>query len=93
MKTYGGVDVQIHVFLTSALVGGEWSASRLWGINPGDRAPGGHWMGWMDPRASLDDMKWKFFTLTGLELWSLCRPACRQSPLAKWRLDSGSGGS
>jgi hypothetical protein len=29
MKTYGGVDVQIHVFLTSALVGGEWSASRL----------------------------------------------------------------
>jgi hypothetical protein len=24
MKMYGGVDVQIHVFLTSALVGGEW---------------------------------------------------------------------
>jgi hypothetical protein len=28
MKTYGGVDVQIHIFLTSALVGGEWSASH-----------------------------------------------------------------
>jgi hypothetical protein len=28
MKTYGGVDVQIHVFVTLALVGGEWSASR-----------------------------------------------------------------
>jgi hypothetical protein len=28
MKTYSGVDVQIHIFLTSALVGGEWSASR-----------------------------------------------------------------
>jgi hypothetical protein len=27
MKTYEEVDVQIHVFLTSALVGGEWSAS------------------------------------------------------------------
>jgi hypothetical protein len=28
MKTYRGVDVDFHIFLTSALVGGEWSASR-----------------------------------------------------------------
>jgi hypothetical protein len=28
MKTYGGVNVEIHIFLTSALVGAEWSASR-----------------------------------------------------------------
>jgi hypothetical protein len=28
MKAYGEVDVQIHIFLTSALVGGEESASR-----------------------------------------------------------------
>jgi hypothetical protein len=28
MKMYGGVDVYIHVFLTSALVGGECSASH-----------------------------------------------------------------
>jgi hypothetical protein len=28
MKAYGGVDVYIHTFLTSALAGGEWSASR-----------------------------------------------------------------
>jgi hypothetical protein len=28
MKAYGGVDVWIHIFLTSALVGGEWSTSR-----------------------------------------------------------------
>jgi hypothetical protein len=27
MKTYGEVDVEIHVFLTLALVEGEWSAS------------------------------------------------------------------
>jgi hypothetical protein len=27
MKIYEGVDVMIHVFLTTALVGGEWSAS------------------------------------------------------------------
>jgi hypothetical protein len=28
MKAYGGVDVYIHIFLTSTLVGGEWSASH-----------------------------------------------------------------
>jgi hypothetical protein len=28
MKAYGRMDVQIHVLLTSALVAGEWSASR-----------------------------------------------------------------
>jgi hypothetical protein len=28
MKAYGGEDVEIEIFLTSALVGGEWSASR-----------------------------------------------------------------
>jgi hypothetical protein len=29
MKTYGGVDAQIHVFLTSALFGSEWCTSCL----------------------------------------------------------------
>jgi hypothetical protein len=28
MKAYGGMDVQIHIFLTSTLAGGEWSAWR-----------------------------------------------------------------
>jgi hypothetical protein len=28
MKAHWGVYVQIHVFLTSAPIGGEWSASR-----------------------------------------------------------------
>jgi hypothetical protein len=39
MKTYGGVDVQIHVLLTSVLVGNEWSGSRACCFNPGESAP------------------------------------------------------
>jgi hypothetical protein len=58
MKAYGGLDVQIHVFLTSALAGGEWSASRLSCFTPGERTPGVHWIGgWVDPRGSLDGME------------------------------------
>jgi hypothetical protein len=71
MKAYGGVDVEIHVFLTSALVEGEWSASRPCRFTPGKRAaPSTHWIGgWVDPRAGLDDMeKRKLLTLLGLEL-------------------------
>jgi hypothetical protein len=41
-KTYGGVDVQAHVFVTSALVGSEWSASSPARSTPGERAPGAH---------------------------------------------------
>jgi hypothetical protein len=28
MKAYGEMDIQIHIFLTSTLDGGEWSAAR-----------------------------------------------------------------
>jgi hypothetical protein len=65
MKVYGGADVYIHIFLTSALAGGEWSASRL-----GRFTPGTHWIGgWVDPRAGLDDVeKKKFLTPPGSEL-------------------------
>jgi hypothetical protein len=81
MKAYRGVDVQIHIFLTSALVGGEWSASRLGRFTPRERAPGTHWIrGWVDPRPGLDDAdKRKFLTLLGLELRPLGRPARSQS--------------
>jgi hypothetical protein len=40
MKAYGGVDVEIHIFLTLTLVGGEWSPSRPGRYNLGERAPG-----------------------------------------------------
>jgi hypothetical protein len=58
MKAYGRVDVWIHILLTSALAGGEWSASRPCRFTLGERAPGTHLIGgWVDPRAGLDDME------------------------------------
>jgi hypothetical protein len=75
MKAYGGVNVYIHIFLTSTLAGGEWSASR-----PRERDPVTYWIGgWVGPRAGLDEMeKRKFLTLPGLELRPLGRPARSQ---------------
>jgi hypothetical protein len=66
-----------HIFLTLALAGGEWSASHPSLFTPGEIAPGTHWIGgWVDPRASLDDMeKRKFLTLPGLKRQPLSRPA------------------
>jgi hypothetical protein len=47
------VDAQIHVILTSALVGGEWSASIA-----GERVPSSHWIGGrVGPRAGLNAME------------------------------------
>jgi hypothetical protein len=79
MKGYGGVDVQIQIFLTSELAGGEWSASRPSRFTPGERAP--RWIvGWVGPRACLDDAeKRKFLTLMGLEHRPLGCPARSQS--------------
>jgi hypothetical protein len=37
MKGYGGVDVEIHIFLISALAVGEWSASRPADLPQGKR--------------------------------------------------------
>jgi hypothetical protein len=50
------MDVYIHIFLTSALAGGEWSALRPGHFTPEERATGTPWLGgWVDPRACLDD--------------------------------------
>jgi hypothetical protein len=55
----------MQVFLTSALVGGECSASCPGRFTPGERAPDIHWIGgWVGPRTGLDDMK-KILAPTG----------------------------
>jgi hypothetical protein len=81
MKEYGVVDVQIHIFLTSALIGEKWSASRACRFTTEEKAPGTHWIrGWVGPRYGLDEMeKRKFLTLPGLELRPLGRLAHSQS--------------
>jgi hypothetical protein len=49
------MEVQLHAFLTAALHGGEWSASRLGSFIPRERSPGIHWIeGWVGPRTGLD---------------------------------------
>jgi hypothetical protein len=54
MNTYGGVDV----FLNSALVGGEWSASRPGRSSPREIAPGTHWTGGsVGPRIGMNGME------------------------------------
>jgi hypothetical protein len=58
MKTYGGVDVWTYGFLTSPLVGGEWSASRPGRFAPGERDSGSNLIGGrVGPRAGLDDVE------------------------------------
>jgi hypothetical protein len=42
MKIYGGVVVWLHVFFTSALDRGEWSALCPSHFSPEERAPGTH---------------------------------------------------
>jgi hypothetical protein len=62
MKAYGGVDVYIQIFLTSALVGGEWSVSRPGRFTPGERAPDTHWIEvWVDLTACLDYVEKRTF--------------------------------
>jgi hypothetical protein len=52
--THGGVEVQLHTFLTLALDGGKWSASRSCRYNPGEMIPGTQCIGrWVGPRAGV----------------------------------------
>jgi len=54
MKTYGGVELWLYAFITSALDGGEWSSSRPGRFTPGLRAPATHWRGgWVGLRTAV----------------------------------------
>jgi hypothetical protein len=81
MKAYGEVDVYIHIFFTSPLAVGEWSASRPCRFTTGERTPGTQWIGgWVDSTAGLDDVeKRTLLTLPGLEIRALACPARSQS--------------
>jgi hypothetical protein len=76
MKGYEAVDVQIHILLTSALVGGEWSASYPSRFTLEERASVTYGIGgWVDPRTGLDDVeKRRSLTIPGLEFQPLSRP-------------------
>jgi hypothetical protein len=53
-------------FLTSALDGGEWLASRPGRFSPGEIDPGAHWIGdWVGPRAGLKAVKRKTLVSAG----------------------------
>jgi hypothetical protein len=53
MKTYWGVEIQIHSFLISALDGGKWSALRPGRFTPRETVPDTQKIGgWVDPRTS-----------------------------------------
>jgi len=50
-----GMELQFHIFLTSALDGGELSAPHPGRFTPRKRAPGAQWIGgWVSPGAGLD---------------------------------------
>jgi hypothetical protein len=67
--------------MTSAVVGGKWSASRPGRSTPGEKAPGTHGIGgWVSPRTGLDELeRRRILPLPELELRSLGRSARSQS--------------
>jgi hypothetical protein len=68
MKTYGGVKVYLHVFLTSVIDRGDWSASRPSCFALGERASHIYWIGLLGPKAGLKPLeKRKTFVLLGIK--------------------------
>jgi hypothetical protein len=54
MKTYGALEEWLHAFITSALDGGQWPASRHRRFNPRCKKPKYPWpAGWVGSRGSL----------------------------------------
>jgi len=77
MKTYWTVEVQLHAFLTSALDGCGWSASRCGRFTRRERAPGTHWIGgWVGSRTALD-------RVVKRNILSPCRESNPRTPIVK----------
>jgi hypothetical protein len=85
MKAYGGVVVELHSFLTSALDEGDWLVSLTGRFNPGERAICTHCLrSWVGPSAGPDASEkiknichcWQSNhdpSVIKPEAWSLCR--------------------
>jgi hypothetical protein len=77
--TSEGVEIIATPFLTSALVGDEWSASGPFRFTTGEMAPGTHWIGGcVGPRASLDAVekrkifhRWESNQWLNIVLWEM----------------------
>jgi hypothetical protein len=68
MQTYGGVEVQLHAFLTLTLVGSEWSASRSGRALPprkGPRVPTEGEALWAPEPVWMQRLEEKFFASVG----------------------------
>jgi hypothetical protein len=84
MEAYWGLDVEFKVFLTSALVGGEWSASFPGRVTSGERGPDIHWKdGWVGPIPGLDDVESELMTFAFCVCVCVC--VCDNSPSPSWR--------
>jgi hypothetical protein len=71
MKAYGRVAVYVHIFLTSALAGGEWLVSRSGHFTPRETAPDTHWIGgWVALRDGLDAVELRKISNSGLPVRS-----------------------
>jgi hypothetical protein len=58
MKAYRGMDAYTHIFLSSALAGVQWSATRPGRFAAGERATVAHWIGgWVGRITGLDDVE------------------------------------
>jgi hypothetical protein len=71
------VEVLLYEFLTSALDGGEWSASRPGRLTPRERAPGTYWIGgWVGPTIPLSCIYIYKLKLKSVCLLALSLPLC-----------------